>query len=159
MSAHEIESQYPGVKLAFPIALEAYNVGERRIEAASDRADKLVAFAATVTLAAVPYAIQQGAEPTGFFLLVAVSCFVAGVVFGVTSRLRGRVVTIGPRTLYDRYLHKSAWEFRKDIIYFAGDALDAMTATVRTKHRWLLWSATAFLLEVLALLAAVADRT
>jgi hypothetical protein len=76
------EQQYPGVELAYPIALDSYRVAQNRWEAVDVRIQSLLAVAATVTLATPAVFAAVGIGVRRDWFIAAIVCFVVGASVG-----------------------------------------------------------------------------
>ncbi len=119
-------ADYPGVPLAYEIAIASYTLAERRRDAVHQRIDTLLSFATTVTVAALVIAVSVLEQPDFNSPLL----WAAGVVYAVlvlsalTARLAGSLRQISPKLLYEQWLHLEEHEFKRQMIYWAGEYAD-----------------------------------
>jgi hypothetical protein len=120
----ELETNYPGIDLAYPIAVQSYEVGSKRLEIMDGRLQTILAFVATVTgLFPAIVGKSVGAFRSPWFYAAA-CLFVSILILGTAARLFGKIKVLEPNQLFDHWLRKHPLEFKKDFIAFAGDALD-----------------------------------
>ncbi len=155
----DTEKAYPSVHLAYDLALASYEWAEKRLEAADSRAQTLLALATTVTLAFVPLALQRGLSARSAWFILAIIAFASGIVLGMTARLQGSLRLIAPKALYEAWLHYSHWEFKKNLIYWAGEHFELNRALINRKGRLLTAASLSFLVEAALLLSWGACRT
>ena len=55
------------------------------------------------------------------WLILAFCMFLLIVVLGVLARTLGTMILIDPKQHYEKWLHYSEWEFKKNAIYWAGE--------------------------------------
>lgn len=125
-----IEQQYPSVDLAYPIAVTSYDVALKRLEAMDSRLQTITAF--VVTLTAFSLSVFRDIPYNVWFALAAVS-FVISLVIGVGARFKGEIALLKPSNLYEGWLHKTDWEFKKDLIYHAGNDFNHNMANAEKK--------------------------
>ena len=140
-------SEYPGVALAYDLACNSFDWANRRLEAVEGRAQSVLTFASTVTIAVIPLAVTRGLPARSAWLWLALAAFVAGVALATVARVRGRLHLISPALLFEKWLHKDDWEFKKDMIFFAGESFEANRAMVGMKHRLTIVATVMFAVE------------
>lgn len=152
-----IESQYPSVNLAFDISKSAYDWAIRRLDVLDNRLQSLLQFAVGLTTAIIAFIVasQRHVEFRSPWFALAVAAFGTGLFIGVYARSLANVVVVDPGVLYQQWLHKSEWEFRKDFIYFAAKHLQANRATIKRKSNLTNMATTCFMIEALALVVWV----
>jgi hypothetical protein len=148
--------KYPGIKPAYPLALESYQWATKRFDAIDSRIQTTLGFGMSFTLAApaafsaLKLKIQEG------WLIPAICLFVLAFLIGITGRLKGKLTIITPKALYDQWLHFPEPEFQKNLIFFAGQHLETNTRLIAIKQRLLVAATIIFFLEVLCLVFSVA---
>ncbi len=123
----EVSREYPGTDLAYDIAVESYSLAERRRDAVHQRIDVLLSFVTTVTVAA-PVIVASVFEEPNFnspLLIAAGVVYLLLVVGALGARLVGSLRQISPKLLYERWLHLEEPEFKRRMIYWAGEHADA----------------------------------
>jgi hypothetical protein len=153
MTAMDMENTYPGVDMAYPLALASYEVTQKRFDAVDNRLQTLIAAGVTISLAVPIVASQRGLDyRTGWFFGAAIS-FVLAVAVGFFARLWGDLTVINPSHFPETWLHLSSWEFKKDMIYRAGEAFNKNKQTIVTKSRLGIISVILFLCEAILVVA------
>jgi len=142
------ESPYPGVDEACDWAKLSYSWTLQRLDAVDSRIQNLQAFSASVALAgfAVSGALDGDVDFKSAWLLMALAGFAVIVVAGAAVRAWGNVTLPSPRVLYEQWLAKPEWDFKKDAVYFAGEHFEANRRLINRKG----WTADALTI-VLAL--------
>ena len=121
-STDQNEIDYPSVDLAYHLAVQSYDIGHKRWESVEGRIQAFLTFVITVELA-LPVVIHNNVPQTRFsslWFIFAVVAYVASVIFGLIGRLKWGLEVINPRKLYDEWLEYSQWEFKMNMIYWAG---------------------------------------
>src|SRR5215204_2851093 len=112
---------YPSVEVAYPIALDSYQVAIRRLDAVDGKLNTLVTFAVSVSLAVPVLAHNKGLSFNSPYFYAAIAAFIAGVSIATFARLHGYLYLPDPRVLYDSYLDLDAWQFKRHSIDWAGN--------------------------------------
>jgi hypothetical protein len=145
------EQRWPSVKVAYDFVLPSYQLLTSRFEAADTRLTTLLTFMSTLTLAAPIFG--KNVNPDIVFatpsFLCGMGCFVLGAVIGVIGRVTGNLVLPDPMVMYEKSLHRSEWEFKKNQIDFAGQNFQANADAIREKGNVALGMTLALLLEVI----------
>jgi len=116
------ESQYPSVELAYEFVKSSYDWMLSRIEAINSKIQGLLTFATTVAVAMPIFAKALVGDidfSSGWFYGATIS-YVLLAIMGIFGMRMGKVRLVHPMKLYEKWLHKSLWEFKKDTIYVAG---------------------------------------
>jgi len=120
-----MEDMYPAVGLAYDFVQPSYDWLLSRIEATTARVQQTMAFAATVTFAAPVFITRffPSIATDSPFLHSALGLFVAILGLGTWALASGGTVKlVSPGKLYNRHLHKTEWQFKKDMIWWAHEA-------------------------------------
>lgn len=133
--SEELEQSYPSVELAHPIAVASYDVALKRLDSIDGRLQTILAFVTAISAAVPTIAGARGVTFRSFWFYASASFFLVIVVLGIYARLAGNVLVLNPSMLFDDWLDKPTWEFKKDFISFAGDAFDHNIALVDLKWR------------------------
>jgi hypothetical protein len=114
---------YPAVDTAYDFVLPSYQLLTTRFEAADTRLTTLLTFASTVTLAAPIFGktVQPDIGFAAPAFVCGIVCFVVAAVIGVIGRVSGNLVLPDPMVIYEKSLHRSEWEFKKNQICYAGE--------------------------------------
>jgi hypothetical protein len=159
MSQSEVEKteqSYPAVGLAYEVALASYEVAQKRYDAIDARIQTLLAFATTLTLA-VPAAASsiRGADLRSRWLISALIAFAGTVAVGTYARWKGDIILLNPKHLYDGWLRYSEWEFKTNMVYWAGEHFEANRRLINSKGRLAVAASIMFALEALMLVVWV----
>ena len=120
-NSNPLEQQYPRVDLAYPMAVSSYDTAMKRSDTIDGKLQTILAFVAVVTVAVPSIANARGVSFASYWFYFGLLFFISIVVIGIYARLTGAVRVISPDLLFEDWLHKTAWEFKKDFIAFAGN--------------------------------------
>ncbi len=129
-----LEQQYPSVELAFPLAIVSYDVAIKRLDTMDGRLQTIMAFVVTVSAAIPSIAGPRGVRFQSIWFYIATAIFIITIAIGTYARLMGTIKVLKPKMLFEHWLHKPAWEFKKDFISFAGDDFEHNVGLV--EHKW-----------------------
>lgn len=152
------EATYPSVDLAYDIAVASYDSIIKRLDVMDGRLQTMLAFAATTTAVVPTVANARGLTFRSWWLYLALTSFILQLVIGTLGRSVGTVRLLKPETFYLRWLHKSPWEFKKDLIYWASKDFNDNAALLESRWRLTVAISLLFFIEVLLLLVWVAAR-
>jgi hypothetical protein len=153
------EIEYPGVELAYAIAVASYDSIVKRLDVMDGRIQTMLAFASTTTAVVPTVAKAAGLSFRSWWLYSALGLFALQLIIGTYARLVGTIRLLKPAAFYDRWLAKSPWTFKKDLIYFAGQDFNANGKLLQTRWRLTVAISVIFFLEVGLLLAWIAYHT
>ena len=141
--------EWPGVDLAFGFVIPSYQWIITRFEAVDSRIQTLQAFIATMTFAfpAIATTLSESIQFRSPWFVAALVVAAIAVVCGVIGRSWGGIVVCSPETLYEKWLGKSEWTFKKDMVYFAGQHFAANTRLINIKGRIVVGMTILFLCE------------
>jgi hypothetical protein len=114
--------KYPGVESAFAFVVPSYEIMATRYDAADARLGASITWTVSLTTA-VPAIARLVAPQIRFdsaWFICAIGLFAVAMVVGVWARIDGRLTVADPAVHYRKNLKESAWEFKKNAIYFAG---------------------------------------
>jgi hypothetical protein len=124
-----------GVGLAYDIAINSYESVIRRLDHVDGRIQTLLAFMVTTTAIVPTVANSRGLSFRSLWLYLALACLTGGLLLGSYARHLGEVQMLHPTKLYEKWLGLSEWEFKKDLIYFAGQDFEHNKTLVERKWR------------------------
>ena len=150
------EAKFPGVELAYDIAIDSFESMIRRVDAMNARLQTMLAFAATTTAVVPTAAKATGVSFRSWWLYFALAAFVAQLGIGMVGLSVGRLALIDPAIIYKKWLHKSTWQFKKDLVYFAGKAFAQNYHLIRRRWRLTIAMTACFFLEVALLIGWIA---
>ena len=128
------EASPAAVRLAYDIAVESYALAERRRDAVHQRIDTLLSFVTTVTVAALVVVVSVFENPDlrSPLLWAAGAVYLLLVLCALIAKSVGALRQISPKLLYEQWLHLDEHEFRRRMIYAAGEYADeARKVTIR----------------------------
>jgi hypothetical protein len=150
------EEKWPAVDAAFAFVLPSYQWMLARIEAADSRVQSLQVSVLTLATA-LPALAKSLSVPVSFaspLFVIALAIAAAALVLGAIGRSSGRVTLVDPALLYStECLRREEREFRREMLYYAGQHFAKNAALVVFKHRMLIAMTVLFVLEVLSLAA------
>lgn len=147
------EKKYPSVELAYDISLKTYDWAMQRSDSIDGTIDKLLAWISSITLGVIAIMatkIQFVSFHSNYFYM-AIACFVFTILAGTYTKIRGSLSLITPENLYHKYLSYEQWEFKKNIIFWAGEDFKHNQGLVNWKGRVSIFMIIAFLLETIAI--------
>jgi hypothetical protein len=123
---NELETRFPGVNRAFDFVMPSYQWSLQRLDADDKRLQDTLTYSATATFAAP--ALVRALDPTAdllepWFVAGLIAFLIIGIA-GAAARILGTVDLPTPKVFYDTWLTLDDWTFRKDMIYFAGEAME-----------------------------------
>jgi len=113
--------KYPSTELAYEFVQFSYRVAISRLQAIDSKIQWLLTSATAITVAVPIFAkaISVGFSSRWFY--AAMTAYVVLVTVGVYGMRMGTVKVIDLKKLYNEWLHKDIWEFKKDGVFFAGE--------------------------------------
>lgn len=161
MPEEQNKATYPGVELAYPLAVSSYEVALKRFDAMDGRLQTILAFivatsAAVPTLAAGRLAPERIHYKSWYFCGAAI-CFVLAVIGGALARLFGRLRVLVPRKAFNHWLHKPDWEFKMDFINQAAHDFERNSTIIERKWRCSVAITLLFFVQTVLLAAWVLD--
>jgi hypothetical protein len=142
------ETKYPGVDLAYPLAVQSYDLAWKRFDAWDGRLQTLLSMYVTVTLAVPLAAHALNLKFTSLWFWLAAFAFLGTFVFGICGRLFGKIIDTDPSSLYKGFLHYSEWEFKKEFLCWAAENHPKNKKTIARKHHIAVIMTACFILEI-----------
>ena len=152
--------EFPGLDLAYERAMASYQEIAARDAATGQRIDGLLTLTSTVTLAAPLVVAATGAAPAWQSpFLVAVAClFAAVLVLGVAGRgLAGSPRPVDPTDLYAEWIDLDETDFKLEAVYWAGEHFEHGMRVVWRKSLIAHAMTALFIVEIVMLLAWIAN--
>ena len=150
------EEQYPGVDLAYDLTVDSCESIIKRIDVMDGRLQTILAFAATTTAVVPSVANSRGLTFRSNWLYAALGIFIVQLLVGTIARSFGTIKLIRPDVVWNRWLDKDPWLFKKDFIAFGRKHFDHNADLLRRRWRLLLVISFLFFIEVLLLVVWVA---
>jgi hypothetical protein len=116
--------KYPSTELAYEFVQFSYNVAISRLQAIDSKIQGLLTSATAITVAVPVFAKAIGVGFSSRWFYMAVVAYIMLVVIGVSGMRIGKVKVIDLKKLYNQWLQKDIWQFKKDGIFFAGEDFD-----------------------------------
>lgn len=158
-----IEEQYPSVDLAYDITLQSYDIAFKRSDLIDGNADKLLTWATATNLAIFTIVITKFIQPEQIHKAMNIWFYIASFLYVVMVfivhrvKLAGWFAILNPEILWKGWLHKSHWQFKKDILAFGRkDFVNNMTL-IKKKAKLLGYATFSFLLQMAVLVKWVMD--
>jgi len=146
------EEQWPAVDAAYGFVLPSYQLLVGRFESADTRLTSLLTLSSTLTLAAPLFAknVQPAISFRSPFFIFAMMVFLVAAIVGIFGRVAGSLALPDPMIMYQKSLHCSEWEFKKNQIYFAGEHFEYNVQAIRKKGNVALCLTVMLVLEIVA---------
>ena len=130
------EAKYPSVNLAYQLAIDSYEELRRSRDSIHKFLNSLLSIALSLLLA-VPLVgkafdlTSKLCDKNCLCAVIGVFVFALAVCFcSLAGRLKYKIPMIDPCKLFKNKLHLSEWEFKKDMIYEAGQAFDSSSSSL-----------------------------
>jgi hypothetical protein len=149
----EMEKQFAAVKYAYDFALPSYQWAILRFEAAVTRIHGLMMFAATMTLGApvIGRALSDQVRFSSVWFIMALVLFVVLMILGLIAREYGTLRLVGPSVLYEKVLDLSEREFKRYVVYYAGQHFEHNRSLIEKKSLAAMIMAVQLFAETLAI--------
>jgi hypothetical protein len=145
------EQIYPAVDSAYDLAVTACDNIIKRLDSVDGKLQTILGFAAGITAGVPAIGGARGVSFYSIWFYLAVVAMFAAVVLGIYARLAGDIMMLNPTTLFQKWLHLSEWEFKKDFIRFAGKAFESNSRLVYRKWLLTIWVSIILFLEAVFL--------
>jgi hypothetical protein len=149
------EDKWPSVDLAYDIALLSYNWLQQRLDAVTKKTQFLLTTASSITLATPVFAKALLPDITfsSLWFETAICVFVLTIVVGLVGWMRGGLELLSPQKLYKESLGKSVWEFKKDIVFWAGEHFENNASLVNRRANLSIAMSVFLVLEIVLFVA------
>jgi len=145
------QKNYPAVTYAYDIALKSYDWTLDRYNAMESRADKLLGWGIGISAGIITFVLQAKNYNTqlfwDFYFICALILFVLAVGISSATKFFGYIKLIAPDRLYENYLHKSEWEFKRNILQNTADYFSGNNKIIIKKGKCLIIALFLFLAE------------
>ena len=148
--------RYPGVEPAFDLTVDACESIIKRLDVMDGRLQTILAFSATTTAIVPSVANSRGLTFRSNWLYAALGLFVAQLLIGTIARSFGTIKLVRPDVLWQRWLEKDTWLFKKDYVFFAKQHFEHNAALLRRRWWLMLLISFLFFIEVLLLVVWIA---
>ena len=133
MTKEELETKYPGVEYAYPIAVASYDLALRRLDAIDGRLQTIMAFIVAVSAVVPSVAVPRGIHFRSCAFYAALGVFVVTLTIGTVARLYGKIKVFTPKKAFNHWLHKGQWTFKRDFISVAADDFESNNWLIKFK--------------------------
>jgi hypothetical protein len=157
MSEETNKATYPGVELAYPLAVSSYDVALKRFDAMDGRLQTILAFVVATSAIIPAVAVNRGLRFQSNYFYAAFGCFIVTVIAGTIGRLFGRIKVLVPREAFNHWLHKPDWEFKMDFINQAADDFEINATMIERKWQCSIGITLLFFFQTALLAAWVLD--
>ena len=82
MDEKTLKENYPGIELAYPIAVESYEVAVKRLDLMDGRLQTILMFAATLMVAVASVGTARKADFQSLWFYLGMAFFLGGAVYG-----------------------------------------------------------------------------
>lgn len=145
-----LESDYPSIKLAYPIAVESYKIAVSRFDALDTKIQNMMSFALTAFLIIPTVGNFNRVSFNSWLFATSMFLLIVSLTISIIARKNGRVKLLDPKAIYEGWLHLPPIQFQKDLIYFAGSDFDQTISLNERKWKMNLISLTFFSVALLA---------
>jgi hypothetical protein len=150
---------FPAVDRAYDFVIPSYQLLINRFEAADNRLTALLTLASTLTLAVPIFAknVQPNISFNSPLFIVGMLIFLVIAIVGIWGRSVGSIALPDPMVLYNENLTDSEWEFKKNLIFFAGEGFNSNTQAIRRKGNLSAFLSAALLVEIIVFVAWITN--
>lgn len=147
----------PSVDEAFAFVVPSYQIMLQRLDAMDSRLQALQTFAVTIAVvgAALATSIVEGIDVASVWFGLALGAGGLAAFAGSITRVMGSPKVISPDELFDNWISRSPWHFKKDLLAFAGDDFNNNNRLVKLKGNAAVLASGLVLLEAVFLVVWV----
>ena len=157
MSAPQGPKKYPSVDLAYPLAVQSYDLTVKRFDALDARIQSTLGLGVSLTFA-IPVALSAfDLQFRPLWMGAAFVVFLLAIILGICARLVGAIKLVSPTTLYNDWIQCPEEEFKQQFIGYAGKHMEANASLLEKRYRLLCGFISLFFLEALLFGVAVFD--
>jgi hypothetical protein len=132
----DFKRDFPGIPLAYPLAMESYKLARERFDLMEKRGQSLIVFITSIGLVLVTISSQRPAKPpASVSLVLAFLCYIVSVVFACGSQMWGKITSPDPRLLREKSLLWDEWTFQNNLIDWAGRHYTTNLAVITQRAR------------------------
>jgi len=126
------EELWPAVAAAFEFVRPSYEQTLRRLEAQENRIRALMTFATAITFPVLTLLTGPVSKRDfgSYWFIAGVAAFVLLMIVGILSSVFETVQVVDPARLYNEMLMFTEWEFKKNVLYLAGQDFAANAKTL-----------------------------
>lgn len=149
----ELKDLYPGIPTAYEIALKSYDWSFQRSDTVDNRISRFLTWATTITagIIAIYFSYNKYSAKYNYFFYIGIGLYALIVIAAAVTEWITRVDILSPEKLYNDHLHQTEYEFKLDIIAYAGDAFKKNLRRTEIKGYILTAIIITFIIELLLL--------
>lgn len=149
LKSKEQEKEFPSVELAYPLAVSAYELMQKRYDTIHSRLQTLLGFITLITLGVITIASKKNLDFSSYWFIAAI--FLYFVSIGIYGQQIGKLQMLNPSILFKEWLHWENWEFKKNLIFWSGEGFTANSSLINRKGNISSICSIIFAFEVLSL--------
>ncbi|XUX00125.1 MAG: hypothetical protein TUN42_09570 [Dehalogenimonas sp.] len=133
------ETEYPAIDVAYDAILSSYELLVNRFEAVNGRLQNVIGWALAITSAIPLFAksIFDNITFSSTWFIFAILFFLVLVFIGIKGYTLGGIKLIDPSQIFNEYLANTPVEFKKNMIYWAGEHFKANADIIASKSKYL----------------------
>ena len=131
----DLQTQFPSIDLAYELATQSYDSIRPRWEAINGLFHSLLSLAMTLTLATPVLAKALDLSLETHWVIAVLTMFLLTSALCLWGRLTGSLRMLSPDDLYNKHLAHTESEFKKTVIYWAGQDFNLNAARIHKKWR------------------------
>jgi hypothetical protein len=93
----------------------------------------IIALGVTLSLPVPALLASKGVTFRSGWFIAAACVFACAVITGTLARLVGNITVLHPADLYKKWLRYSEWEFKKNLLFFAGEHFEKNRRLARAR--------------------------
>ena len=143
------EERWPGVYPAYDFVRASYDWMVHRLNAVESRIQTLMMFSASFTVTGpvlVALLAEEASLKSGWFV-AAVALALLNLLIGAVARAYGGLKLLGVQRIYEEWLERTDWEFKRSAVYWAGSHFERNSDLVNRKSKAVTAMTLAFILE------------
>ena len=143
------EERWPGVYPAYDFVRASYDWMMHRLNAVESRIQTLMMFSASFTVTGpvlVALLAEEASLKSGWFV-AAVALALLNLLIGAVARAYGGLKLLGVQRIYEEWLERTDWEFKRSAVYWAGSHFERNSDLVNRKSKAVTAMTLAFILE------------
>ena len=122
----KLEEQFPAIGLAYDLAVKSYDVAQERADKLDVKIHSIMALSAAITFGLTLSAKNLDLSLDSWWLVLILVLFGFDTFIFISGRFgvgQGNLIVIDPRELFRERLESGKTTFKKDQIFYAGEAL------------------------------------
>ncbi len=127
---------YPGLSEAYDFVLPSYAWATGRFQVADGRLQAIGALISATVLGAVAFiGLNDGVSFQSIWLYLVLAILVGSIALSVVAQTRWGPRLVHPGELYENHATDDRWEFRRAMVYYAGQHLTENARRIDLKTR------------------------